>query len=57
MITHQIILNVPLESVVQTSDVLENLIVEKRTSSNWFYETYKNSIFYDFWALLSSPVI
>lgn len=40
----------------KTSYQWNNLIIEKQVSINWLDELYKESIFYGFWKVLTSPV-
>lgn len=40
----------------QTDYMWGNLVNERRASSSWIRRSYKGSIFYAFWSVLSSPV-
>lgn len=39
-----------------TSYLWNNLIIEEQIQASWVDRLYKDSVFHDFWSVLSSPV-
>jgi hypothetical protein len=40
----------------KTNFLRKDLVIEKDIPTEWIYDLYKESIFYGFWKVLSSPV-
>jgi hypothetical protein len=43
-------------SQTRTEYLWKNIVIEKRTSVGWLKKEVKDSVFYSFWLVLSSPV-